>query len=102
AAAFSDYYMQAENLAAVGEGDCLIPTTGEARDALATATEGQTGWAEMLASGAVLEAAPFQLAVNYPQWKDQYATPTFQQYLSNSTDIAHLTAQLTAGWESTQ
>ena len=54
------------------------------------------------ASGAVLEAAPFQLAVDYPQWKDQYATPAFQQYLSNSIDLEQLTAQLTDGWESIQ
>lgn len=102
AAAFIDYYMQAENLAAVGEGDCLIPTTGAARDALTTATEGQTGWAEMLASGEVLEAAPFQLAVDYPQWKDQYATPAFQQYLANSISAEELATQLTDGWDSIQ
>ncbi|KAA6431233.1 extracellular solute-binding protein [Agrococcus sediminis] len=102
AAAFIDYYMQAEHLAAVGQGDALIPATGAARDALATATEGQTGWAEMLASGEVLEAAPFQLAVNYPQWKDQYATPAFQQYLADSISLEELTAQLTEGWESIQ
>lgn len=102
AAEFINYYMQAEHLATVGQGDALIPATGEARDALAAATEGETGWTEMLASGEVLEAAPFQLAVNYPQWKDQYATPAFQQYLADSISLDELEAQLTEGWESIQ
>lgn len=99
AAAFIDFFMQPEHLAAIGEGDCLIPASEPARADLATATEGQTGWTEMLASGDTLEAAPFQLASGYPQWKDQYATPLFQEYLADTITLEELQQQLADGWE---
>lgn len=99
AAAFIDYFMQAQNLAAIGRGDWLIPASEPARAELATATQGQTGWAEMLASGTTLEAAPFQLAANYPQWKDQYATPAFQEYLAGTITRDELRQRLADGWQ---
>ena len=43
-AKFIDYFMKAENLAAVGQGDWLIPTTQAARDAIQKATGGKNGW----------------------------------------------------------
>ena len=97
-AQFIDYYMKAENLAAVGQGDWLIPTTQAARDAVQQATGGKNGWQQILASGAELTKAPFQSVENYPQWKDQIATPAFQQYLANKTDAAALGKKLSDGW----
>ncbi|TCC08548.1 ABC transporter substrate-binding protein [Kribbella soli] len=97
-AKFIDYYMKAENLAAVGQGDWLIPTTQAARDAVLKATGGKNGWQQILASGAELTKAPFQSVENYPQWKDQIATPAFQQYLANKTDAAALGKKLSDGW----
>ncbi|WP_410793327.1 ABC transporter substrate-binding protein [Kribbella sp. C-35] len=97
-AKFIDYFMKAENLAAVGQGDWLIPTTQAARDAVLKATGGKNGWQQMLASGADLTKAPFQSVENYPQWKDQIATPAFQQYLANKTDAAALGKKLSDGW----
>jgi multiple sugar transport system substrate-binding protein len=97
-AKFIDYFMKAENLAAVGQGDWLIPTTQAARDAVLKATGGKNGWQQILASGADLTKAPFQSVENYPQWKDQIATPAFQQYLANKTDAAALGKKLSDGW----
>ncbi|MET9275980.1 sugar ABC transporter substrate-binding protein [Kribbella sp. NPDC003557] len=97
-AKFIDYFMKAENLAAVGQGDWLIPTTQAARDAVQKATGGKNGWQQMLASGSELTKAPFQSVENYPQWKDQIATPAFQQYLANKTDAAALGKKLSDGW----
>ena len=97
-AKFIDYFMKAENLAAVGQGDWLIPTTQAARDAVQQATGGKNGWQQILASGAELTKAPFQSVENYPQWKDQIATPAFQQYLANKTDAAALGKKLSDGW----
>lgn len=97
-AKFVDYFMKAENLAAVGQGDWLIPTTQTARDAVQKATSGKNGWQQILASGAELTKAPFQSVENYPQWKDQIATPAFQQYLANKTDAAALGKKLSDGW----
>jgi hypothetical protein len=90
--------MKAENLAAVGEGDWLIPTTQAARDAILKTTGGKDGWQQTLASGTELTKAPFQSVENYPKWKDQIATPALQEYLANKTDLAALGKKLSDGW----
>ncbi|MFT2815926.1 ABC transporter substrate-binding protein [Leifsonia sp. A12D58] len=99
-AKFINYFMGASNQAKLGEGDWLIPSSSEARAELAKATAGQTGWKEMLATGENLAGAPFQKTTNYPQWKDQYATPGLQQYFANSITSEELATQLTDGWAS--
>ena len=100
AAAFIDYFMQADNLAKVAEGDWLIPASSGAADVVESDTEGANGWATILAGGEYLTKAPFQSATNYPQWKDQIATPAFQRYLADEIDAQQLATQLTEGWES--
>lgn len=99
-AKFIDYFMSADNLASVAEGDWLIPSTDAARTAVETNTNGENGWKELLATGEDLTGAPFQKATNYPQWKDQYATPLLQQYFANSITLDELKKQLTDGWSS--
>ena len=98
AAAFIDYYMQAENLAAVAQGDWLIPTSSDAVEVVREDTGGDDGWEQVLDSGASLTAAPFQSVSDYPQWKDQIATPAFQRYLADEIDADQLVQQLTDGW----
>ena len=98
AAAFVNFFMDAQNLAAVAEGDWLIPSSGAARDQVATDTNGENSWPAILASGDSLVAAPFQSAINYPQWKDQIATPALQQYFADQIDLDDLQSQLTDGW----
>jgi multiple sugar transport system substrate-binding protein len=100
AAQFIEYYMQAENLARVAEGNWLIPSTDAAREQLASDTKDQTGWAEILATGDSLSAAPFQTETKYTQWKDQIATPALQQYFAGSIDDAELARQLEEGFAS--
>jgi multiple sugar transport system substrate-binding protein len=97
-AEFIDYFMQAKNLAAVGQGDWLIPTTQAARDAISQATGGKNGWAQTLASGAGLTKAPFQSVENYPKWKDQIATPALQEFLADKIDLATFGKKLSDGW----
>ncbi|MET0725920.1 MAG: sugar ABC transporter substrate-binding protein [Leifsonia sp.] len=99
-AKFIDYFMGAENQAKLAQGDWLIPASAAARDQVATETSGENGWDAILKSGESLKAAPFQAATNYPQWKDQYATPALQQYLANSISLDDLKKQLTDGWNS--
>ncbi|WP_295661199.1 ABC transporter substrate-binding protein [uncultured Nocardioides sp.] len=100
AAAFIDYFMQADNLAKVAEGDWLIPASSDAAEVVSTDTEGANGWSTILAGGQYLTKAPFQSATNYPQWKDQIATPAFQRYLADEIDADQLATELTEGWES--
>jgi multiple sugar transport system substrate-binding protein len=97
-AQFIDYFMKAENLAAVGQGDWLIPTTQAARDAILKATGGKNGWEQTLAGASELTKAPFQSVENYPKWKDQVATPALQEYLANKIDLATLGTKLSDGW----
>ncbi len=99
-AKFIDYFMNAENQAKLALGDWLIPASADARAELESQTADQNGWAELLKTGENLSGAPFQKATNYPQWKDQYATPGFQQYFANSITLEQLAEQLTAGWDS--
>ena len=98
AAQFIDYFMRADNLAAVGQGDWLIPASQAARDSIAKATGGKNGWAQTLAGGAELTKAPFQSVENYPKWKDQIATPALQQFLAGKIDLPTLGKKLSDGW----
>jgi hypothetical protein len=92
--------MQPENLAKVAEGDWLIPASSAASDVVATDTSGANGWSTILAGGQFLTKAPFQSATNYPQWKDQIATPAFQKYLGDEISADELATELTDGWDS--
>lgn len=96
---FINYFMNAENQAKLAQGDWLIPASKPARDKVA-AEQKDTVWTPILATGNDLAGAPFQKAKNYPQWKDQYATPGLQQYLANSISLDDLKKQLTDGWSS--
>jgi len=98
AAAFIDFWMGADNLAALAQGDSLIPATTEARDAVAEATDGENGWDVILGSGDLLVAAPFQSVLEYPQWNSEAATPAFQEYFADSITVEELASQLTSGW----
>ena len=98
ASEFIEFYLQAQNLAAVAQGEWLIPTSGAARDAVAEATGGQDGWTATLAGAEYLTTAPFQSVSDYPQWKDQIATPALQRYLGNQIDLPTLQRELTEGW----
>lgn len=99
AAAFIDFVMRADNLAALAEGDALIPATAAAREVVAESTGGENGWDTILASGEHLVAAPFQSVPQYPQWNSEVATPAFQEFLADSITIEDLQTQLTEGWE---
>jgi multiple sugar transport system substrate-binding protein len=99
AAEFLSYFMQAKNLAAVGQGDWLIPTSKPARDAIEQQTGGKQGWTQTLAGADTMIAAPFQAAANYPRWKDEIATPALQQYLQNKISLSALTSKLKSGWD---
>ncbi|WP_440710935.1 ABC transporter substrate-binding protein [Herbiconiux sp. YIM B11900] len=100
AAEFIDYFMGADNQAALAQGDWLIPTSSDARDVVAEQTADVPVWAPILKTGEDLSGAPFQKATDYPQWKDQYATPGLQQYFANSISLDELKKQLTDGWSS--
>lgn len=100
AAKFIDYFMNAENQAKLAQGDWLIPASAPARDAVEQQTKDTPVWGPLLKTGEDLKGAPFQKAKNYPQWKDQYATPALQQYFANSISVDDLKKQLTDGWQS--
>jgi multiple sugar transport system substrate-binding protein len=98
AAKFIDYFMNAANQSKLAQGDWLIPASSAARGQVATDTKDVPVWGPMLRTGEDLAGAPFQKARNYPQWKDQYATPALQQYFANSISLDDLRKQLTDGW----
>jgi ABC-type glycerol-3-phosphate transport system substrate-binding protein len=97
---FLEFFTNAQNLAAICTADALIPATTSAADTMATQLAGQAGWDTILASGKIMEAAPFMVVNRYQAWKDTVATPAFQKYLAAEIDEAGLKAELTNGWES--
>ncbi|MGI5128912.1 ABC transporter substrate-binding protein [Pseudonocardia sp. CA-107938] len=98
-ARFVEHVVQPANLAALTQGEWLIPSSMPARAAVAAATHGQNGWAGTLAGAQHMVRAPFQSVQRYPQWKDRIATPALQRYLGNRIDLPTLRAQLTEGWQ---
>jgi multiple sugar transport system substrate-binding protein len=98
AAEFINYFMEAQNLAKVAEGDWLIPASSDASDVVAADTGGDNGWDQILQSGEYLTKAPFQSVTNYPQWEDQIAMPALQKYLADEITLDELQSELTDGW----
>jgi len=95
---FIAYYDNAQNLAKLAQGDWLIPASSSAAQIVATATQGQNGWAAMSTMGSALTLAPYSAATPYAQWKTQIATPAFQQYFGGKLTTAQLGQKLAAGW----
>jgi multiple sugar transport system substrate-binding protein len=95
---FIEFFVRPENLAAVAQGEWLIPASEPARAAVDAATGGQNGWEATLDGAQYLTTAPFQAVPEYPQWKDQIATPALQRFLGNQSDLATLQRELTDGW----
>lgn len=97
---FADYYVSAQNLASVAEGDWLIPASTTASAALQKDTGGKNGWAQILPTGTQLVDAPFSRANNYPQWKTEVAQPALQQFLAGKLSLDGLKKKFTDGWTS--
>jgi spermidine/putrescine-binding protein len=95
---FIEYFVNGENMSKFAQGDWLAPSSTSGGDALLAETGGEGGWDVVVSSAGQLKEAPFQKLENYPQWKDQIATPAFQQYFANQIDLATLTTQLVDGW----
>jgi len=95
---FIEYFTSGENMAKFAQGDWLAPSSTSGGEAVLAETSGEGGWDVVVSSAEQLQEAPFQKLENYPQWKDQIATPAFQQYFANQIDLAALTSQLVDGW----
>lgn len=100
ATAFINYFMQAKNLAAVGQGDWLIPSSKAARDEILAQTKGADGWSNILATATNLVPASFQTATGYPKWKTETMIPSLQKYFAGSLDDNGLVDALKQGWQS--
>ena len=95
---FIEFFTSGENMSKFAQGDWLAPTSTSGGEALLAETGGEGGWDVVVSSAEQLTEAPFQKLQNYPQWKDQIATPAFQQYFANQIDLETLKTQLIDGW----
>ena len=95
---FLDYFLSAEHLSQLAQGDWLAPATSASQKQLLTDTQGTDGWTTVADSVKSLVASPTAQVADYPQWKEQIATPAFQAYFSGSITLAQLGQKLTAGW----
>lgn len=96
---FIAFFMKSENLAAIAEGDALIPVTASASAAMAKKLGTDHGWDAILGSADQLVDAPWNKADKFPDWKSKYATPAYQEFLAGRTDSAGLADALTTGWK---
>jgi ABC-type glycerol-3-phosphate transport system substrate-binding protein len=97
---FIAYFLNAQNMAKLATGDWLIPANPAAGKKVLATTKNRGAWRVMIASLKTLQVAPFQNLAAYPQWKDDTATPAFQQYFQNQISLADLGAKLKSGWDS--
>ncbi len=89
------------NLAAVAEGDWLIPASSS-RDAIrCTPTGGKNGWAQILPtrSAADRRAVPASRRTTR-RWKTEIATPALQQYFAGRSTLTDSKQKLIDGWQS--
>jgi len=95
---FIAYFMKAENLAKIAEGDSLIPVSKPAAAIMKKDLSGKNGWNVILDSAGDLVDAPWNKTTRYPEWKSDIATPAYQEFLSGKIDAATLKKRLTQGW----
>jgi multiple sugar transport system substrate-binding protein len=95
---FLDYFLSAEHLSQLAQGDWLAPSSTAAQQQLLADTKGQDGWDAVTDSVKSLVNSPTSQLSDYPQWKEQIATPALQAYLANSITLDQLAQKLTAGW----
>lgn len=95
---FIAWFMKAENLAKVAEGDALIPVSTSASAIVTKDLSGKHGWENILGAAPSLVDAPWAKADKFPQWKSEAATPAYQEFLAGKIDAATLSQRLTEGW----
>ena len=96
---FLDYFLSAQNLADLAQGDWLAPATGKASTQLLKQTTGVNGWQTVVGATKDLVPSPTAQVANYPQWKTEIATPAFQQYFAGKIDLPGLGNKLISGWK---
>ena len=84
---FIAYALNTQNMATLAQGDWLIPVAQPARRRIGKQTGGRTAGDGSRPARSSKVALPFQSTVNYPRWKDEIATPAFQQYLAEQEDL---------------
>src|SRR5262249_26932884 len=87
---FLDYFLSAEHLSQLAQGDWLAPSSTAAVQQLLADTKGQDGWDAVADSVKSLVNSPSSQLSDYPQWKTQIATPAFQAYLAGSISLDQL------------
>jgi spermidine/putrescine-binding protein len=97
---FINYFLNAKNMAKLALGDWLIPASPAAGKVVLQHNSNPGAWRIATSSLNALDVAPFESLGAYPKWKDQYATPAFQQYLQNQISLDDLNKKLTDGWNS--
>ena len=95
---FLDYFLSAENLSQLAQGDWLAPSSTASQQQLLADTKGQDGWTSVTDSVKSLVNSPTSQLSDYPQWKEQIATPAFQAYLAGSITLQQLGQKLISGW----
>jgi ABC-type glycerol-3-phosphate transport system substrate-binding protein len=96
---FLDYFLSADHLAQLAQGDWLAPASTQAAQTVLAQTKDQDGWDVVVDSAKNLVASPTVQLADYPKWKDQVATPALQEYFANKIDLTTLGKQLTDGWQ---
>jgi ABC-type glycerol-3-phosphate transport system substrate-binding protein len=86
AAAFLEFLLNTQNMAALAQGDWLFPTRSSSFDLPEFQTE-EAGWDVATESARHLTLAAFQMAPNYAEFRNRVATPILQELFANRITV---------------
>ena len=95
---FIAYALNTSNMAALAQGDRLIPAAPDAATAVIKSTKHYGSWRNALSAVPDFRKANWVLLTDYARWKAEIATPAFRQYLGNQISLDDLGKQLVDGW----
>jgi len=95
---FIAYALNTQNMAALAQGDRLIPASPDAATAVIKSTRHYGSWRNALSAVPDFRKANWVSLTPYPRWKNEIATPAFRQYLGNQISLDDLGKALVSGW----
>lgn len=93
AAAFIEFFLNTQNMAALAQGDWLFPTRASSFD-LPEFQTSEAGWDVATESARHLRLAAFQLVPNYTEVRNRVMTPVLQELFSGRITVEQAAAEI--------
>jgi len=93
AAAFIEFFLNTQNMAALAQGDWLFPTRASSFD-LPVFQTSEAGWDVAIESARHLRLAAFQLAPNFTEVRSRVMTPVLQELFAGRISVEQAAAEI--------